>query len=508
MINYENKKYLGYVFFAISLVFLVFTSYLAFSKPYVWTDETFTLNIVKLPLNELLNLTSIDVHPPLYYLIYKFFIKIMNFVNFKDIIAIGRFVSLLPVYLLFALSLTKIRKNFGWLTAGIFTLTLISMPQLMNFFIELRMYGWGLFFVTTSFILINDMMIEKESDNIKWILLTLLTLASLYTHYYVAIASALIYLCLLVYLIKNNKDEIKKWLISVIVIVIGYIPWIPVIFQQISRKIGYYWIEPITFNKIVEYFLFIFSPDCPFIYENEPVTFSIFGLLLLISTIVLILKNKMDFKTKYALLGIGLCFAIPIVGIIISLLLRPFYHPRYILPVLGVFWLGISILLSKNFDKKYIFIPIIVIILISSVVGAMTFYDNLEYRQEVDTNITKCLNQQIGNGNIIICCQNNLQRHFSNYFLENNTYLISEFRSNDSYNDFLNNMNVILNDLEIKQQIQSGKNVFIVNLANNNNNIPSKLNNYSVVEVPIDIMDSKLFNYTDLKIYKIDLNNN
>lgn len=69
-------------------------------------------------------------------------------------------------------------------------------------------------------------------------------------------------------------------------------------------------------------------------------------------------------------------------------------------------------------------------------------------------------------------------------------------------------MNVILNDLEIKQQIQSGKNVFIVNLANNNNNIPSKLNNYSVVEVPIDIMDSKLFNYTDLKIYKIDLNNN
>lgn len=224
MINYENKKYLGYVFFAISLVFLVFTSYLAFSKPYVWTDETFTLNIVKLPLNELLNLTSIDVHPPLYYLIYKFFIKIMNFVNFKDIIAIGRFVSLLPVYLLFALSLTKIRKNFGWLTAGIFTLTLISMPQLMNFFIELRMYGWGLFFVTTSFILINDMMIEKESDNIKWILLTLLTLASLYTHYYVAIASALIYLCLLVYLIKNNKDEIKKWLISVIVIVIGYIP--------------------------------------------------------------------------------------------------------------------------------------------------------------------------------------------------------------------------------------------------------------------------------------------
>ena len=135
----------------------------------------------------------------------------------------------------------------------------------------------------------------------------------------------------------------------------------------------------------------------------------------------------MDFKTKYALLGIGLCFAIPIVGIIISLLLRPFYHPRYILPVLGVFWLGISILLSKNFDKKYIFIPIIVIILISSVVGAMTFYDNLEYRQEVDTN---------------------------------------------------------------------------------NNNIPSKLNNYSVVEVPIDIIDSKLFNYTDLKIYKIDLNNN
>ena len=83
---------------------------------------------------------------------------------------IGRFVSLLPFYLLFIISILKLRKNFGLLATGLFTLTLISMPQMMNFAVELRMYGWGLFFITCSFILIHDL-IKNNFSYFKWIIL-------------------------------------------------------------------------------------------------------------------------------------------------------------------------------------------------------------------------------------------------------------------------------------------------------------------------------------------------
>ena len=506
MNNYEKKDLCGIALFITSIFFLIFVSYMAFAKPFVWTDEVFTLNIVKFSINDLISFTSIDVHPPLYYLIFKFFLKIGTFINFTDIILIGRFVSLLPFYLLFIVSILKLRKNFGLLAAGLFTLTLVSMPQMMNFAVELRMYGWGLFFITCSFILVYDL-IKNDFNYIKWIMLTVLSIAGFYTHYYVAVALSLIYLFILYYLIKNNRESLKIWIISVAVIVVSYLPWIPIIFQQISRKMEIYWIEPITVHRFLEYFAYIFSPDCPFLYENEPVTFSIFGLLLLIVALVLLIKNNRDIDSKYAVIGMVICFIVPVIGVIISAIFRPFFHPRYIIPVLGVFWLGFSILLSKNFDKKVIFIPAVIIILVCSLVGSMTFYDNMNYRQEVDTNITDSLQQTIGNDNIIICCQNNIQRHFSNYFLPNNVYFIDDYSTNESYNDFIVNLNGILNDSEVQNQVQSGRKIYIVNIFKGNNTIPLEHENYVLVEKPINVVDSSMFNYTNLRIYEVNFRN-
>jgi isoprenylcysteine carboxyl methyltransferase (ICMT) family protein YpbQ len=507
MNNYEKKDLCGIAFFITSIIFLIFVSYMAFTKPFLWTDEIFTLSIVKLPIKDLISLTSIDMHPPLYYLIFKFFLKIGNFINFTDIIMIGRFVSLLPVYLLVIVSILKLRKNFGLLAAGLFTLTLISMPQMMNFAVELRMYGWGLFFVTCSFILIYDL-IKNDFNYFKWIILTILTIAGFYTHYYVAVALSLIYLFILYYLIRNDREKLKIWMISVAVIVISYLPWIPIIFQQISKKMEIYWIEPITVHRFLEYFAYIFSPDSPFLYGNEPVTFSIFGLLLLIVAVVLLVKNNRDFDSKYAILGIATCLIVPVIGVIISAIFRPFFHPRYIIPVLGVFWLGFSILLSKNFDKRVIFIPFVIVILSCSVVGSMTFYDNLNHRQEVDTNITDSLQQTIGNDNIIICCQNSIQRHFSNYFLPDNIYFVDGYWSNETYNDFIVYLNGILNDPGVQYQIQSGKKVYIVNLLKGNNTIPLEHENFYLVEKPLNVINSSMFNdYTNLRIYEVNFRN-
>ena len=170
--------------------------------------------MVKTPFSDFINFAFLDVHPPLYYLIYKIFYKI--FIGVNPVI-IGKFTSLLPFYLIPILSFTKVRKNWGYLTGGLFAFCIVTMPQLMNFAVELRMYSWGLFFVTASFIYANE--ITNNSNLKNWAILTLLTIASAYTHYFSAIASFVIYLFLLI----RNKD-LKMYFTSAIIVVLSFMP--------------------------------------------------------------------------------------------------------------------------------------------------------------------------------------------------------------------------------------------------------------------------------------------
>ena len=197
--NSEEDK-LGIILFIIGIIFLVITTYIGLTKIGLWYDEFYSIAFCKLSISEMIDLGSRDVHPLLYYFIFKVFLKIFAFL---DAAVVGKIVSLVPIYLIGLLSITKVRKNFGYLTAGIFFLCITTMPQLMIYSVEIRMYSWGLFFVTASFIYMYD--ICKNPNLKNWSILTFLTICSAYTHYFSGIASFGIYLVLLIYLVKNNK---------------------------------------------------------------------------------------------------------------------------------------------------------------------------------------------------------------------------------------------------------------------------------------------------------------
>lgn len=65
-----------------------------------------------------------------------------------------------------------------------------------------------------------------------------------------------------------------------------------------------------------------------------------------------------------------------IIGIICSILIKPMLHPRYLIPTLGCFRLGVSILISNNYDNKKIFILAVIIILIIGTVSTLNFWEN------------------------------------------------------------------------------------------------------------------------------------
>ena len=201
--------------------------------------------------------------------------------------------------------------------------------------------------------------------------MTILTICSAYTHYFSGITSGVLYLILLIYFIRNNKSQIKYWFSSSLISILCFCPWIPNLIKQIFHNKGVFWIEQMSVQRVIGFIFFIFSPVNQMIKGNEICSPSILGILLLISFLILVFlfvkeKNK-DLTMKYAIYGMLVILFVSLIGIIGSLIINPFIHPRYLIPAMGLLWLGISILLAKNYDKKQIFIPILIIILICSV---------------------------------------------------------------------------------------------------------------------------------------------
>ena len=483
--NKEEK--LGKILFITSIIALIYVSYIGFTKLGMWCDEIYSLGIIK-SFSEFTPYLTNDVHPPLYYLIYEGFYKILGI----DPILVGKFTSLLPFYLILTLAFTKVRKNWGWLTAGLFAFCIVTMPQLMNFAVELRMYSWGLFFVTASFIYANE--ITKNSNLKNWTILTILTIASAYTHYFSAIASFVIYLFLLLQVIENKK-ELKKYFTSAIIAIISFTPWLVILKQQVTSVSKDYWIAPITIDRVIGYVFFVFSPKNQVISANQIASFSILGLLLLIGVITLLIKNNKK-EDSY---GILIAICVPIIGIILSLLLRPVFHPRYIIPALGCLWLGVSIILSKNFNNKKIFIPILVIILLTASVSCVTFTQNQINEEINDNNKTQPLKDAFGSGNIILYDESYPYFIMKSYYLTDNHNFMLNVTEDKDFNTTANQISEVLQDPEIQNKIGHGNKIYFVNYKHYDNGITLNHDTYNLKKTPIQTA------YLTNKTYEVEL---
>lgn len=74
----KDKSYDIYIktknvmFYAVPLLFLLMGILTCFNDT-IWVDEAFSVELVKHSFVDIIKLDATDVHPPLYYLIYKLF---------------------------------------------------------------------------------------------------------------------------------------------------------------------------------------------------------------------------------------------------------------------------------------------------------------------------------------------------------------------------------------------------------------------------------------------------
>ena len=458
---YEKRDLLGILFFGVAILALISMFISPLTNFFIHVDEYWTYSLINLPFKQAMVVIVNDVHPPLYYGI----LYLLSPFGLGNLYLL-KLVSIVPYIIIMILSATKIRKDYGLLTAGLFAFCVGIMSDFFVEFLTIRMYSWGLLFVLMAFIYYNEVI--THWDRKSWVLLTLFTLLSAYTQYFFAITCGLMYLLILYEILTRNKDKLRQFGKSVLAILILYAPWGIVFARQImTESSGFH--EGFHLDNLI-HFLFSFSIKSED-FRPEMIVFKIIALVFLIFILVLIYKGKERFSAA----GIFLMYATIAVGILsLMFSFENTMRMRYLVPVMGIFWLSASIVIGKIKDYKVLAVALILVMILACA--------SLEITQE-DINSRIAFNNEkasfldsINNNNSTIVYNTDYGYRILHTDLNN----AKQYTLGDTY--FYSDDVEICKDFEKILEENHGKNVYLVNWKTTDRNAKYE-NNYNLTKV-------------------------
>lgn len=190
----------------------------------LWGDEGWSFYLSTQPLSQLIYLTAIDIHPPLYYILLKTWLGVLG-IGAEE----ARFLSVIAGTLLIPLVGLLGWRWFNGLT-GVISAAITAMAPLAIYYAqEVRMYGWVTLLGAMSvyFCLKNECMSQSRFPvyalrpvQIAYIVTAT---AALYTHYY----ALFIILFQGVYLVlAHRRAFLRRYLGLFSVIGLLYLPWV------------------------------------------------------------------------------------------------------------------------------------------------------------------------------------------------------------------------------------------------------------------------------------------
>ena len=442
---------IGLIFFAAATYCLIRSIMVSLTTD-IWYDELFTMEFATRPVKELISLTARDVHPPFYYMIVRFFILLGTSLGFVGDSAtqlgaesVAKIVSVLPFFILMIYAATTIRKRFGLLTAGMFSFAIITVPQMPEYTTEIRMYSWAILFVTAAmlhgFDLLDHILGKRGQgwDIPDGIMLWLYTTAAAYTHYYAAFCIGIIYGILVVWMLvyyirvagKKTEGKISLKAAATLIVALNltiasYIPWVSALMSQVSAVKANYWIQPVGLRSIGSAMKYLFKGyfDNYTLAVITAVIMVILITFLFVRTLLRAIRGK-ELKDALTLFSLSVLPLVLIMGLVASVLLRPVFVNRYLIPAYGCFWLAVSSMVSFEIDRVYkrekgeLYGKIAGVLLAALIiqVGAIdfkVFIGNEKYRME---NIEKTLDmlQGVSSDTIIISNFEHVQGLLSYY---------------------------------------------------------------------------------------------
>lgn len=418
MINHDTvKQIIGKSLFILSVLMLIFLITSPITHLFTHIDEFFTTTYMNFSIFEIITVTAHDFHPPLYFIIAKIVLDFFNFfgLNF-DKLFILKIVSIIPYALILVISFTKIKKDYGWFSAGLFSFAMIMMSEFFFYYLTARMYSWGTLFLILSFLSFKDV-IYNDFDKKSLALFTIFSVCCVYTQYFIGISVFVIYVMFFVYiLLFEERDKLKYWAGSVFVAFIIYMPWIFNLLAQMSAVKSGYTIPDVTLDSALFAFSTFLHSDVALSIFPSKLIYSLCVSLVLIVFIIIYYWESIDFDDKdsfYIVSGFVAYVGTIVLSIVISMLFKPILLTRYLVPVTGVLWLVISILINKIRNKKLfvVYSILIVILLIAAVSDVVSYNDILYEKGMVQQEVYDSIAQD--NNSVVIISSIPLFVHFS-----------------------------------------------------------------------------------------------
>ena len=341
-------KIVGVTLYVLAATMLLYSVYLC-TSPDIWYDELFSIEFGRRPISEMIKLTAADVHPPLYYIIVHIAVTIGRMASVSPVIT-AKLASVVPYWILFCYSFTIVRRRHELLAGGLFSFATIAMPNMPEYTTEIRMYGWAILFITAMCIHAYPFFETdpgKMIRGLKWkkiLPVFFYGLAACYTQYYAAVAAIMIYLFLAAWSLRKNVWQLGIILIGANATGVLYYPWVSAVVSQVGSISENYWIQELSWRSLGGVVKYITKAY----FTNETLS-TILAVIIFALLALMVLRNVKD---PY----MWLCFS-PVIGIIIfgfaaSIIIRPFFIYRYMLPGMGAMWLGIVYALSKATDSE------------------------------------------------------------------------------------------------------------------------------------------------------------
>ena len=397
-----NKKYIHIGIIILGIIFILLSAF----HENIWFDESYSVAIAKHDFSDIWTITGNDVHPPLYY--WMLHIVWMLFGN--NVIAFRLF-SVLAIVILGILGYTHIRKDFGENVGILFSFLIYFLPVMCTYSQEIRMYSWSCLIVSLLAIYgyrlyknVKDKT-ELKIQNRNLILFGIFSIAACYIHYYALAVAGIVNFFLLIYFIKNRKDNTKifrNFIILAIIQVILYIPWLLYLKGQVAHVGGGFWISfgVSTFVEIPS-FQFRRQLDTNFVFDANTIIALVAAIAMYVYIGYRMYKAKKEKEEmKPGVFAWVLYLLVIIAVIIISLLMKQsILFARYLLVITGLYAFGLAFFMAKE-RRKWITIMICAVIFIlgciSNITNIMINYDNSNMKQ------IEYLKENIGPEDIIV----------------------------------------------------------------------------------------------------------
>lgn len=349
-------------------------------------DESYTMALIRYSFVDIWRITSLDVHPPLYY----FMLKSFTFI-FGETQLAARVFSWLAVVGIFLLGLFPIRRFWGNRVCMCFVLLMSILPVIQFLVVDIRMYSWVMFFITAASLSAYSIFINPKIKG--YIILYFTTLCASYTHYYGFIGSTVIFFLLFVVLfLSKQSSSLKRLIPFFILLLICFCFWLPSLISQIRAVNMHFWITSITAKDILLFTYYAFSPKepaHPYLIFTLPQMAVVLSLMLISIGLMLIavvrLYKQKEFRETILT---AMCFALVFVltisfALLYSYIKSPVIIPRYTTTVLGPMLIAFSIggvqILKREKERYLIFIFFGLL----TVLGITRFFAEDRYNEEI-----------------------------------------------------------------------------------------------------------------------------